>query len=300
MKKTIFTILICSVMFLGITGCSNDKKEIANEELQSVSNQIIKYFQNNRVTDYENYIFNYVDEENKIVVVGLLDNSEKEQKRFKKTIIDSNLIRFVKGEKFVDEVESKDPVYSNPFIRTYNVLNVLESNNYNYLYLTIRQFQDEEVQTIKVRRELCPNIVEGKNYDFTIKEIDRIENSILSVSSISTILEIKETDKVENKDPIDFNSFIRTYDILNVAESSDYNYLYLTIIQFQGEEVQTIKVRRELCPNIVKGKNYEFTIKPNSRVENNLLSIFSKSTILKIKETDKVGLEQIQDPIPEN
>lgn len=195
MKKTILAIFMCGVMVLGIVGCSNDKKEVTNEDLQSVNNKIIEYFQTNGVIDYENYTFNYVDEENKVVVVGLLDNSKKEQERFKNTIIDSDLIRFVKGERLVDEFENKNTINLNSFIRTYNILNVSKSNDNNYIYLTIRQFQ-EEVQTVKVEKQLCPNIVEGKNYEFTIKPNDRVEDNILSIFSNSTILEIKETDKV--------------------------------------------------------------------------------------------------------
>lgn len=196
MKKIILTILLCGVMVLEITGCSNNKKEVVNEELQSVNNKIIEYFQTHGITEYENYTFNYVDEENKVVVVGLLDNSEKEQEKFKKTIVDSNLIRFVKGGRLVDEVENKNTIDLNSFVRTYNILNVAESNDNNYIYLTIRQFQDEEVQTVKVEKKLCPNVVEGKNYEFTIKPNYRVEDNILSIFSNSKILEIKETDKV--------------------------------------------------------------------------------------------------------
>lgn len=196
MQKKVLNILICGIMVLGITSCSNNKREVANEELQSVNNKIIEYFKTNGVIDYDNFTFNYVDEENKVVVVGLLDNSEKEQERFKKTIIDSDLIKFVKGEKLVDEVENKNTIDLNPFIKTYNILNITKSNDNNYIYLTIRQFQEEEVQTVKVEKKLCPNIVEGKNYEFTIKPNFRVEDNISSIFRNSTILEIKETDKI--------------------------------------------------------------------------------------------------------
>ena len=86
MKKKILKILIYGFIVLGITGCGNSKKEVETEDLQSVNNKIIEYFQTNGVKDYDNYTFNYVDDEHKVVVVGLLDNSEKEQEnnyRFK-------------------------------------------------------------------------------------------------------------------------------------------------------------------------------------------------------------------------
>lgn len=208
MKKIISTFLLCGIMILGITGCGNNSKEVTDAELQSVNNKIIEYFQMNGVKNYENYTFNYVDEENKVVVVGLLDNSEKEQEKFKKTILDSKLIKFVKGERFVDENDNKNTIDLKSFVRTYKVLNVEESNDNNYIYLTIRQFQQEEVQTIKVEKKLCPNVVEGKSYEFTIKPNYRLENNILSIFNNSKILEIKETDKIgleQIQDPISQN-----------------------------------------------------------------------------------------------
>lgn len=54
-------------------------------------------------SSYPNYTFNYVDEEKRVVVVGLLDNSKSKQKEFRKKVVDSNLIEFVKGEKLIDE-----------------------------------------------------------------------------------------------------------------------------------------------------------------------------------------------------
>lgn len=196
MKKKILTILLCGVIGLGITGCGNEKKEVAKEDLESVNNKIIEYFQTNGIKNYENYSFNYVDEENNVVVVGLLNNSQEEQEKFKKTIVDSNLIKFVKGEKLVDEVENNTTLELNSFIRTYNILNIAESNDEKYIYLTIRQFQEEEVETVKVEKKLCPNIAKGKNYEFTIKPNTKVEDNIVSIFKNSKILAIKETKKI--------------------------------------------------------------------------------------------------------
>lgn len=195
-NKKILTIFICSVMLFGITGCTSNKNKVTKDELESVNNKIIEYFQTNGVIDYENYTFNYVDYENKVVVVGLLDNSKIEQEKFRKDIVDSDLIKFVKGQRLVDETDNKNITDLKTFIRTYNVIKVIESNDNNYIYLTIRQFQEEEVQTVKIERKLCPNIAEGKNYEFTIKPNRKIEDNILSIFNNSKILKIKETDKL--------------------------------------------------------------------------------------------------------
>lgn len=197
MKKTILTILLCGVMIFDLTGCGHNKKEVTKEDLENVNNTIIEYFQTNGVKEYENYTFNYVDEENKVVVVGLLDNSEEEQERFKKEIINSDLIKFVKGEKLSNEVDNEENVTNEKaFIRTYNILNIAESNEDSYIYLTIRQFQEEEVQTVKVEKRLCPNIEVRKNYEFTIKPKSKIEDNILSIFNNSEIISIKKTDKI--------------------------------------------------------------------------------------------------------
>lgn len=195
MKKILLAIILCSIIFLNLTGCVNTKKEVTKKDLEDINTKINSYFSNNGVKDYENYVFNYIDEENNIVVVGLLDDSPKEQEKFKQTIINSNLIKFVKSNKFVNEDKNQDQSQLKTFIRTYKILNIAESNNQDYLYLTIRQFQDEEVQTIKVKRNLCPQIQEEKNYEFTIKPNKKIEDNILSIFNNSTIISIKETDK---------------------------------------------------------------------------------------------------------
>lgn len=195
MKKILLAIILCSIIFLNLTGCVNTKKEVTKKDLEDINTKINSYFSNNGVKDYENYVFNYIDEENNIVVVGLLDDSPKEQEKFKKTIINSNLIKFVKSNKFVNEDKNQNQSQSKTFIRTYKILNIAESNDQDYLYLTIRQFQDEEVQTIKVKRNLCPQIQEEKNYEFTIKTNKKIEDNILSIFNNSTIISIKETDK---------------------------------------------------------------------------------------------------------
>ncbi len=193
MKKAMLTALLCGSIVLGIAGCDNSK-QATKEELRNVNNVIIEYFSTNGVESYENYIFNYVDEENGVVVVGLLNDDEDEQKNFKKEIIDSDVIKFVKGERITDH-GNKVATDLKPFVRTYAVLNVAESNDDAYIYLTIRQFQCEEIQTVKVERDLCPDVVEGKIYEFTIKPRYPLEDTIVSIFNNSSILEIKETDK---------------------------------------------------------------------------------------------------------
>ena len=87
-------LLIILLMGITLTGC---KKEVTTKDLENVNNKIVEYFSSNN--EYDNLSYNYVDEENKVVVVGLINNTKEEQERFKKLIVDSNLIKFVTGSK---------------------------------------------------------------------------------------------------------------------------------------------------------------------------------------------------------
>lgn len=95
-------ILIFSVIFLGIiitTGCSKDEKA-SIDELNKINDEIIEYFQTH--DNYSNFSYNYVDEVNLVVVVGLVDNSKEEQSWFRKNVVDSKYIKFEQGEHYND------------------------------------------------------------------------------------------------------------------------------------------------------------------------------------------------------
>lgn len=72
------------------------RDNVTLEDLKDVNNKIINYFSSDKV-EYKNLAFNYIDEKNKVVVVGLLQNTEEQQKEFKNKVVDSNLIEFVQG-----------------------------------------------------------------------------------------------------------------------------------------------------------------------------------------------------------
>lgn len=93
-------------------------------------------------------------------------------------------------------------------------------------------------------------------------------------------------------------SFIETYNVLHIAESNSEEYIYLTVRQFQAEEIETVKVQRSLASKVEVDKYYEFTfIYTESLVEDNIKSIFENTILSSIVETDKMGLEQINDSI---
>lgn len=89
-------------------------------------------------------------------------------------------------------------------------------------------------------------------------------------------------------------SFIKTYNILNKADSNDENYVYLTLRQFQKEPVVTVKILKSLNPNIEVGKIYEFTFETTYHGElNEITDIFEHANLTTIIETTKTGMEQV-------
>lgn len=117
MRKKFLRLLICVVWVLDFTGCGKEK-EVESEKLNSINNKIIEYFQTNDVGKYENYSYNYVDETNKVVIVGLIDNSKEQQEWFKNNVINSKYIKFEQGNSVTNNDKYKD----------YETVSTLQSN----------------------------------------------------------------------------------------------------------------------------------------------------------------------------
>lgn len=111
---------------------------------------------------------------------------------------------------------------------------------------------------------------------------------------------IKDNNDKENQNKKDLinHTFTRTYNINHIAVSNDFDYLYITIREFQAEEIETVKVKRSMFEEAKVGDNYEITFKiTNNNIEDNLKSIFDNSEVIKAVKTDKTGLEQVSDSI---
>ena len=117
MKKTLFAVLVCTLMTLTLTGCGskvetdNRVGNVSIEELNDINNKIIYYFNNNGASIYNNYSYNYVDEKDMVVVVGLVNNSKEEQEKFiKKVFIDdeTKILDAINNQEIIKFVEPKD------------------------------------------------------------------------------------------------------------------------------------------------------------------------------------------------
>ena len=89
-------------------------------------------------------------------------------------------------------------------------------------------------------------------------------------------------------------NFTRTYKVVKLQEDDDYNYLNVTLKQYQAE---TIQVRINRNDKLKEGKNYEFTFITYEEFEDTMKNIFDYSEIIGIEETNKTGMDQTMDRI---
>ena len=145
MKKTLFAVLVCTLMTLTLTGCGskvetdNRVGNVSIEKLNDINNKIIYYFNDNGTSIYNNYSYNYVDEKDMVVVVGLVNNSKEEQEKFiKKVFIDdeAKILDAINNQEIIKFVESKD-VFEGEII-------VAEEN-----YITVEVLRDSKSFKVK-------------------------------------------------------------------------------------------------------------------------------------------------------
>ena len=82
-------------------------------------------------------------------------------------------------------------------IKTYDIKNIGKSNDGNYLYVTISEYQVEGVFTIKLPKSVSEDLKKDKAYVFTFKtNKENIDESTDLLFNNSEIINIKETDKL--------------------------------------------------------------------------------------------------------
>lgn len=86
--------------------------------------------------------------------------------------------------------------YSCRFTRTYQILDISESNNELYLYFTLKQFQNDDVVTVKVSQEMGKSIEEDKYYEFTfVSKSKKYDDTIKDIFDNNELIEIDISDK---------------------------------------------------------------------------------------------------------
>ena len=93
-------------------------------------------------------------------------------------------------------------------------------------------------------------------------------------------------------------AFKRTYQILNITDSDNEEYWFLTLKEYQVDEVVTVKVKKEINPNLKEKKSYVFELEFNGNcITDELKWILGNTDIVSIKPTDKIGMDAIRDEV---
>ena len=105
------------------------------------------------------------------------------------------------------------------------------------------------------------------------------------------------------------NTFTRTYTVKKIEKYTKQQYengipvtyaksFEVTLSQYQGK-TETVIINN-ISIDLIKDKTYEFEFmlyKDNKNIEDTIESIFKNTHIVEIRETNKTGLDQIQEPI---
>lgn len=93
-------------------------------------------------------------------------------------------------------------------------------------------------------------------------------------------------------------SFTKTYLLLDISSSNDSNFVYLTLKEFQDEDVVTKKVNSSVLHNLEEDHYYEFKFGSfGNNVSNNISDVFDNNILLNVKQTNLVGDEQINEDV---
>lgn len=93
-------------------------------------------------------------------------------------------------------------------------------------------------------------------------------------------------------------SFTKTYLLLDVSPSNDSNFVYLTLKEFQDEDVVTKKVNSSVLHNLEEDRYYEFKFGSfGNNTSNNISDVFDNNILLNVKQTNLIGDEQINEDV---
>ncbi len=130
------------------------------------------------------------------------------------------------------------------------------------------------------------------NSDYKIVKCNLDNNKNLYVGTNEMAAEdlcVKENEKT---------AFKRTYQVLNITDSDNEEYWFLTLKEYQVDEVVTVKVKKEINPNLKEKKSYVFEFEFNGTcITDELKWILENTDIVGIKSTDKIGMDATRDEV---
>ena len=192
-------------------------------------NSLVKYYTDNKNNNYYLYciddvIIDYTDrtlelnkalEAKQIEMSFLFDNSKKNNIKGQKIIEYRNnnysvisckktdgTYNYIIGSKEMGYKESfcgEEP-YTCSFIKTYLVLDISKSKSSDYVYLTVRNELDEEVETVKIEKKYTEGLKENNYYKFSFGSTnDNSKESIKNIFENSIILDASLVESINNQ-----------------------------------------------------------------------------------------------------
>lgn len=151
------------------------------------------------------------------------------------------------------------------------------------------QYNDKNIDKIFIFNNEI-EIYKHNNYEVIVCNTETNKDIYFGTPNISSNLKGEYCGKKIE----DTCSFTRTYKVMKLQKDDDYNYVNLTLKQYQAE---TILVRIKRNDILKEGKNYEFTFVTYEIFEDTMKNIFNYSEIVDIKETLKLGMDQKMEQI---
>lgn len=200
MKNQLLSILICGVMCVGLTGCQKDK--IGKIGLEDANIKIQQYFGNEK-NDRTNLVYNYIDSDNNVIIVGLVDSSKEKQEEFLSSIFDKNTIKYIKINSLIEFKEELPVITSNSNfkIKRYNISNDVKYTEYYknqertiYFARNIEEFYilDKDDNGITLKNYITKT---NQTFDDSIKTItDKLDMILIAKDGGTTIYKLEQLD----------------------------------------------------------------------------------------------------------
>lgn len=136
------------------------------------------------------------------------------------------------------------------------------------------------------------------NVNDKVQEVTLLINDKKYIITFSNFTEEEIYDFVSSVIIEDACQFTKTYRVEKIIESNDEKYLHVTLTAFQEEGAETVTIPRKINNNIEEGKYYEFTFSNNkNKLSEEIEDIFKNTEIISMVETEKTGLDQIQEKV---
>ncbi len=140
--------------------------------------------------------------------------------------------------------------------------------------------------------------IEEKNDDY-IKQIitlnKKVEEETEKNSELLTKLEKYEPEVIETGECV----FIRSYRVVDIMnyQTTDNTSKFVILDQFQEFQPFVVNLTKDQAAALIKNNSYEFTFSGNRKHQKSEYNeLFKNYELTNIKETDKVGLDQLQEP----